>query len=43
MKNWREYLFVTLFLALLGAASAATVAEGPLSNMKGAWVSRAIR
>jgi hypothetical protein len=43
MKNWRDYHFMTVFLALLSAASAATIADGPLTNMKGAWVSRAIR
>jgi hypothetical protein len=43
MTNWRDYLLLTVFLALLGAAGAATIADGPLSNMKGAWVSQAIR
>jgi hypothetical protein len=43
MKNWRDYLFMTVFLVLLGAAGAATVQDGPLPNMKGAWVSQAIR
>jgi hypothetical protein len=43
MTNWRDYLLITVFLALLGAASAATIADGPMSNMKGAWLSQAIR
>jgi hypothetical protein len=43
MTNWRDYLLLTVFLALLGAAGAATIADGPLSNMKGGWVSQAIR
>jgi hypothetical protein len=43
MKSWRDYLFITVFLMLLGAAGAATVLDGPLPTMKGAWVSRAIR
>jgi hypothetical protein len=41
--GWRDYLLMTVILSLFGVASVATVLDGSLSHMKGAWVAQAMR
>jgi hypothetical protein len=41
--TYRDYLWVSLFVILLGTAMTATVSDGPMSHMKGAWVTHAMR
>ena len=41
--TYRDYLWVSVFVILLGAAMTATVSDGPLSQMKGAWITQAMR
>jgi len=41
--TYREYLWVFIFVVLLGAAMTATVSDGPMPQMKGAWVTHAMR
>jgi hypothetical protein len=41
--TWRDYLLMTAFVFLFGAASVATVRDGLLSHMGGAWITQAMR
>jgi hypothetical protein len=41
--NWRELLVLTFFVALFCAALIANVTEGPISGVRGAWVTQAMR
>jgi hypothetical protein len=40
---WKEFLLLSMFVVLLGAALTATWANGPMPQMKGAWVTQAMR
>jgi hypothetical protein len=40
---WREFLLLSMFVMLLGAALTATWSSGSMSEMKGAWVAQAMR
>lgn len=41
--TWREYLYATVFLSLFGAGCVATISNGSMPQMKGAWVAQAMR
>jgi len=41
--NWRELLVLTFFVALFCAALIANVTDGPISGVRGAWVTQAMR
>lgn len=41
--NWREFLVLTIFVLLFGAALIANVSDGSLSHLRGAWVTQAMR
>jgi hypothetical protein len=41
--TWREFVLLSFFVLLLGAAMTATISDGPLSQMKGSWVTHALR
>jgi hypothetical protein len=43
MMTWREFVLLAMFVMLLGAAMTATISDGPLSHMKGSWVTHAMR
>jgi ABC-type microcin C transport system permease subunit YejE len=40
---WRDFFMLSIFVMLFGAALTAIVSDGPLHQMKGAWVAQAIR
>ena len=40
---WRDCIWLSVFVMLLGAAMTATVSDGSLSYMKGAWMTQAMR
>jgi ABC-type microcin C transport system permease subunit YejE len=39
----RDFFVLSMFVMLFGAALTAIVSDGPLHQMKGAWVAQAIR
>jgi hypothetical protein len=41
--TWREFVLLSLFMMLLGAAMTANLSDGHLSNMKGSWIVHALR
>jgi hypothetical protein len=41
--NWREFMVLTIFVLLFGAALLANVSDGSLSRVRGAWVTQAMR
>ena len=41
--TWRDCLLLTVAIFLFGAASVATVHDGSMFPMKGAWVAQAMR
>jgi hypothetical protein len=38
MRNWRDWVWVSVFVILFGAALIANVSDGSMSNLRGAWV-----
>jgi len=40
---WRDFLTLSMLVLLLGAALTATVSDGPMHQMTGAWVTQAMR
>ena len=40
---WRDFVMLSMFVLLFGAALTATVSDGPMHQMKGAWVTQAMR
>jgi hypothetical protein len=40
---WSEFLLLSVFVVLFGAALTVTISDGPMSHMKGAWVTHATR
>jgi hypothetical protein len=40
---WREFIVLTTFALLFGAAMVANVTNGPLPHLRGAWVTQAMR
>ncbi len=40
---WRDFFMLSMFVMLFGAALTATVSDGSLHQMKGTWVTQAIR
>jgi|tagenome__1003787_1003787.scaffolds.fasta_scaffold20646112_3 uncharacterized BrkB/YihY/UPF0761 family membrane protein len=43
MRNWRDWVWVSVFVILFGAALIANVSDGSMSNLRGAWVRQALR
>jgi hypothetical protein len=43
IANWREFIVLAIFVLLFGAAMIANVSEGSLSQVRGAWVTQAMR
>ena len=42
-SNWREFIVLTIFVLLFGAALIANLSDGSLSRVRGAWVTQAMR
>jgi hypothetical protein len=42
-RNWQEFIVLGIFVLLLTAATLASVSDGSLSHMRGAWVAQAMR
>jgi hypothetical protein len=42
-SNWREFIVLTIFVLLFGAALIANLSDGSLSHVRGAWVTQAMR
>ena len=42
-RNWRELVWLVVFVLLFGAAMVANVSDGSMSQVRGAWVAQAIR
>jgi hypothetical protein len=42
-KLWRDFLVVSVFVVLFGAALMGTMGNGSMPQMKGAWVAQAMR
>jgi len=40
---WREFMVLTMFALLFGAAMVANVTDDPLPQLRGAWVTQAMR
>jgi hypothetical protein len=40
---WRDFLLLSIFVLLFGAAMTATISDGSMPYMKGAWVTQAMR
>jgi hypothetical protein len=40
---WREFMVLTTFALLFGAAIVANVTDGRLHQLRGAWVAQAMR
>jgi hypothetical protein len=40
---WRDLVVLTFLVFLLGAAVIANVSDGPMSEYRGSWVTRALR
>jgi hypothetical protein len=40
---WREFVMLTMFVLLFGAAMVANVTDGRLNQLRGAWVAQAMR
>jgi hypothetical protein len=43
MRNWRELVWLAVFVLLFGAAMVANVSDSSLSQVRGAWVAQAMR
>jgi hypothetical protein len=43
LRRLRDLLVLTFLVLLLGAAMIANVSDGPMSEYRGSWVSRASR
>lgn len=43
MSAWRQFLLLSMFVSLLGAAITANVSDGSMTYMKGAWATQAMR
>jgi hypothetical protein len=41
--RWRDLVVLTFLVLLLGAAMIANVSDGPMSEYRGSWVTRASR
>ena len=41
--SWRDLVVLTLSVLLLGAAMMANVGDGPMSEYRGAWLTRGSR
>ena len=41
--RWQDLVVLTFLVLLLGVAMIANVSEGPMSEYRGSWVSRASR
>jgi hypothetical protein len=42
-RNWRELVWLMVFVLLFGAAMVANVSDSSLSHVRGAWVAQAMR
>jgi|tagenome__1003787_1003787.scaffolds.fasta_scaffold20746554_4 hypothetical protein len=42
-KLWRDFLVLSVFVVLFGAALIGTMGSGSMPQMKGAWVAQAMR
>ena len=43
IRNWRELVWLVVFVFLFGAALLANVSDGPLTEHRGTWVTHALR
>jgi hypothetical protein len=43
LANWREFIVLAIFVLLFGAAVIANVSDGSLSQVRGAWLTQAMR
>jgi hypothetical protein len=41
--TWQDFLLLSAFVLLFGAAMTATISDGSMPYMKGAWVTQATR
>jgi hypothetical protein len=43
VRNWRQLVWLAVFVFLFGAAMVANVSDSSLSQVRGAWVAQAMR
>ncbi|HWO37692.1 MAG TPA: hypothetical protein VNO32_53640 [Candidatus Acidoferrum sp.] len=43
LANWREFIVLAIFVLRFGAAVIANVSDGSLSQVRGAWLTQAMR
>jgi hypothetical protein len=40
---WSEFLLLSVFVVLFGAALTVNISDGPMFHMKGAWITHAMQ
>jgi hypothetical protein len=43
IRNWRELVWLVVFVLLFGAAMVANLSDSSMSHVRGAWITQAMR